>query len=139
MAGAGALVVTRRRLPDPFDLIALVLGILFSLRQMDITQRQKASYPEVAEADFTRWQSLARGAYRLGGTACFGKIGFDIVFAFLLRRGLRPPYAVQLTLGIGATLACAVLVGIAVWRSRRSHELARELGIERPARTPSQS
>jgi hypothetical protein len=126
-------------LPDPFDLIALVLGILFSLRQMDIAQRQKAQYPAVAEADFQRWFGLARGAYRLGASACFGKILLDIVFAFLLRRGLRPPFAVQLTLGLGITLACAVLVGIAVWRSRRAHELARELGIELRARTPSQN
>jgi len=124
-------------LPDPFDLIALVLGILFSLRQMDIAQRQKERYPAVSEPDFRRWYDRARGAYRLGATACFGKIFFDIAFAFFLRRGLRPPFALQLTLGVGVTVACAALVGLAVWRSRRAHELARELGIELRVETPS--
>lgn len=126
-------------MPDPFDLIALVLGILFSLRQMDIAQRQKERYPAVSEPDFKRWYDLARGAYRLGATACFGKIFLDIVFAFLLRRGLRLPFTVQLTLGLGITVACAALVGLAIWRSRRAHELARELGIELRAQTPSRS
>jgi hypothetical protein len=124
-------------LPDPFDLIALVLGILFSLRQMDISLRQKAQYPAVSAEDFKRWHAQARGAYRLGGTACFGKILFDVVFSFLLRRGLRPPYAVQFGIGVTVTLACVVLVGVAAWRSRRAHGLARELGIELRAQTPS--
>ena len=126
-------------MPDPFDLIALILGILFSLRQMDIAQRQKANYPAVSEPDFKRWHESARRAYRLGATACFGKILFDIVFAFLLRRGVRPPFAVQLTVGVGVTVACAVLVGIAIWRSRRAHELARQLGIELQPQAPSRS
>ncbi len=124
-------------MPDPFDLIALVLGILFSLRQMDISLRQKAQYPEVSEEDFKRWHALARGAYRLGGTACFGKILFDVAFSFLLRRGLRPPFAVQFGIGVAVTLACAVLIAVAVWRSRRAHALARELGIELRRQAPS--
>jgi len=124
-------------LPDPFDLIALVLGILFSLRQMDISLRQKAQFPSVREADFERWQSLARGAYRLGAVACFGKILLDIVFAFFLRRGLRLPFALQFGMGLSITLVCAVVVVLAVLRSRRAHALARDLGIE--LRVPTSS
>jgi len=126
-------------LPDQlFDLLALILGILFSLRQMDVSMRQKDRYPAVSEADFTRWREQARRNYRLGTTACFGKIAFDIVFAYLLNHGLRLPFPVQVTLGLSVVVLWAVLVGVAVWRTQRNHALARELGIEAP-RSPSSS
>jgi hypothetical protein len=118
-------------LPDQlFDLLALILGILFSLRQMDVSMRQKDRYPDVSEADFTRWRDQARRNYRLGAAACFGKILFDIVFAFLLTHGLRIPFAVQATLGLSVVVLWMVGVGLAVWRTQKSHALARELGIE---------
>jgi hypothetical protein len=121
-------------LPDPFDLIALVLGILFSLRQMDISLRQKERYPAVPAPEFDRWHQLARGAYRLGAWACFGKILLDIVFSFLLRRGLKLPFALQLGMGLAITVGCAIVVVLALFRSRRAHALARELGIETQVR-----
>jgi hypothetical protein len=126
-------------LPDQlFDLLALILGILFSLRQMDVSMRQKASYPTVSEADFTRWREQARRNYRLGTTACFGKILFDIVFAFLLNHGLRLPFPVQAALGLSVVVLWMALVGFAVWRTQKTHALARELGIE-ARRSPSSS
>ncbi|HWP09941.1 MAG TPA: hypothetical protein VNN72_29565 [Polyangiaceae bacterium] len=125
-------------MPDQlFDLLALILGILFSLRQMDVSLRQKEQFPAVAEADFNRWRDQARRNYRMGAAACFGKIGFDIVFAFLLKHGLHPPFALQVTLGLSAVVAWIALVALAVWRTQRTHALARDLGIE--ARTRSSS
>ena len=122
-------------MPDQlFDLLALILGILFSLRQMDVSMRQKDRYPDVAEADFNRWREQARRNYRLGAPACFGKILFDIVFAFLLNHGLPVPFGIKLTLGLSVVVLWMLGVGVAVWRTQRTHALARELGIEaRPA------
>jgi len=135
---APGLVVTRGRLPDQlFDLLALILGILFSLRQMDVSMRQKESFPAVAEADFTRWRDQTRRTYRLGAVACFGKILFDIVFAYLLNHGLPVPFPVKVTLGLSVVVLWMASVGIAVWRTQKNHALARELGIE--ARRPSSS
>lgn len=125
-------------MPDQlFDLLALILGILFSLRQMDVSMRQKDRYPDVAEADFTRWRDQARKNYRLGAAACFGKILFDIAFAFLLNHGLPVPFAVKLTLGLSVVVLWMAGVGVAVWRTQRSHALARELGIEPRAASSS--
>ena len=121
-------------MPHPLDLIALVLGVLFSLRQMDVTQRQAAAFPSVREADFTRWWQAARGAYRLGSSVCFGKIALDIVVAYVMRR-VPLPTPVRLTIGLGLDLGWTVLVVLAVLRSRRAHALARELGIEAPVRS----
>jgi hypothetical protein len=120
--------------PHPLDLIALVLGILFTLRQMDVTQRQAASFPQVREADFMRWWQLARGAYRLGSTACFAKILLDIAASYWMRHAL-PPAAARWSVGLTLDLGWVVLVGIAWMRSRRAHALARDLGIEARARS----
>jgi hypothetical protein len=116
-------------LPHPLDLIALVLGVLFALRQMDVAQRQAASFPHVPPADFARWWQKARGAYRLGTSACFGKILLDIVVAYGMAR-LPLPRAAQWGIGLSLDFAWVVLVVLAVWRSSRAHRLARELGIE---------
>jgi hypothetical protein len=116
-------------LPHPLDLIALVLGVLFALRQMDVSQRQAASFPHVPAADFARWWQKARGAYRLGTSACFGKILLDLGVAYAMAR-VPLPRAAQWGIGLSLDFAWVVLVVLAVWRSSRAHRLARELGIE---------
>jgi hypothetical protein len=121
-------------LPHPLDLIALVLGILFTLRQMDVTQRQAKNYPGIREADFTRWWQRARGAYRLGSSACFGKILLDIAVASVMRRVPMPP-ALRIGIGLTLDLGWLVLVVLAILRSQRAHALARDLGIEVRARS----
>ncbi len=121
-------------MPHPLDLIALVLGILFTLRQMDVTQRQAVNFPQVREADFNRWWQLARGAYRLGSTACFAKIILDIAASYWMSHA-RPPAAVRWTVGLTLDLGWFALVGIAWFRSRRAHALAHDLGIEVRARS----
>jgi hypothetical protein len=121
-------------LPHPLDLIALVLGILFTLRQMDVTQRQAASYPGIREADFQRWWRLARGSYRLGSSACFGKIILDIAAAYTMRHTPMPP-AARWGIGLTLDLGWVVLVALAMLRTRRAHALARDLGIETRAKS----
>jgi hypothetical protein len=117
-------------LPHPLDLIALVLGVLFALRQMDVTQRQAAQFPHVPPADFARWWQKARGAYRLGSSVCFGKVLLDVVVARAM--GAWPlPNAARWAIGLSLDAIWAALVLLAVWRSSRAHRLARELGIEK--------
>ena len=125
----GCSLVTHGPLPHPLDLIALVLGVLFALRQMDVTQRQATSFPQVAPADFARWWGKARGAYRLGSSACFGKIFVDIVAAYGMRH-IVLPRAAYVTIGLSLDFTWLVLVVLAIWRTSRAHALARELGIE---------
>ena len=121
-------------MPHPLDLIALVLGILFTLRQMDVTQRQAKNYPGVREADFTRWWQRARGAYRLGSSVCFGKILLDIGMAYTMRR-VPMPSSMRIGIGLALDLTWVALVVFAVLRSQRAHALARELGIEMRVRS----
>lgn len=121
-------------MPHPLDLIALILGILFTLRQMDVTQRQAKNFPDVREADFTRWWQRARGAYRLGSSACFAKILLDIAAAYVMQR-VPMPAALRIGIGLSLDLGWVALVVVAFLGSRRAHALARDLGIE--VRAPS--
>jgi hypothetical protein len=123
-------------LPHPLDLIALVLGVLFAIRQMDIAQRQAKNYPHVALPDFERWLARARGAYRLGANVCFAKIMLDIAVAYWMRHTFLPA-AVRWGVGLSLDVTWAVLVVLAVWRSQRAHALAREVGVEAPRRKPT--
>ena len=116
-------------MPHPLDLIALVLGILFSLRRMDTAQRDHQRYPHVAVADFDAWKRSALGAYGLGASACFGKVLLDIVLAYVM--GKYPMTTVlRWGLGLSSDLGWVVLVVLAWWRIRAAHARARELGIE---------
>lgn len=115
--------------PHPLDLIALVLGILFSMRQMDTAQREHARYPQVAAADFEAWKRGALRAYRLGSAACFGKVLLDIVLAYLMGK-LPMSTPLRWGLGLSSDIGWVVLVVLAWWRIRAAHARGRELGIE---------
>jgi hypothetical protein len=116
-------------LPHPLDLVALILGILFTLRQMDVTNRQADRYPGVPTQDFERWKRSATLAYRWGSSACFGKVLLDIGFSQLMARVALPAgarWGIGLTLDIG-WVALVIYSYVRVMRARR---YAREIGVE---------
>jgi hypothetical protein len=122
-----------------FDIIYLILGVLFSMRQLEVSMRLATNYPNTTEADFDRWKRTAVLAYRTGAWTCFGKVLLDIVFAYGLRTVLPP--MVLMTFGITLEIGAIVLVAYAIVRIRRSRVLAREFGIEalpRPRVEPSE-
>jgi hypothetical protein len=119
-------------LPHPLDLVALILGILFTLRQMDVANRQPDRYPHVPVADFERWKRAALVAYRWGASACFAKVLLDIAFAYLMGRYSFPS---GLRWGIGLTLDLG-WVGLVIYsyvRVMRARALGRQVGTEAPA------
>ena len=115
--------------PHPLDLIALVLGILFSLRQMDVSQRQPDRYPQISAADFEIWKRRGLRAYQLGASACFGRILLDVIVSYLMR---QHPWSTGLrwTIGLSIDVTWVALVVLAWWRIRSAHALGRELGVE---------
>jgi hypothetical protein len=121
-------------LPHPLDLLALILGILFTLRQMDIANRHADRYPGVPQADFERWKRAALVAYRWGSSACFAKVLLDIGFSFLMS---RYPFPAGLRWGIGLTLDAGwvLLVIYSYLRVMRARAFGREIGTEAPPQT----
>lgn len=127
-------------LPHPLDIVYLILGVLFSLRQLDVSMRRATSYPNTNEADFERWKRAAVLAYRIGAWSCFGKVLLDIVLAYVFR-SLLPPVMLMRSVGVALDVGAVALVVYAIVRIRRSRVLAREVGTEAPPRpraTPSE-
>jgi len=117
-------------LPHPLDLIALILGVLAAMRQLETSGRRPESYPWVDASNFERWKQAARAAYRLGVSACFGKVLLDIALSLLFR--VRPlPFPVRVTIGVSVDLGWIVLMGVAFTRWRRASAIAREVGMDR--------
>lgn len=116
-------------LPHPLDLVYLILGVLFSLRQLDINMRVAKNHSHVAEADFDRWKRAAVIAYRTGAWTAFGKVLLDIVLAYVFRSVL-PPVVVMRVVGVALDVAAVALIVYAVVRIRRARALERKLGLE---------
>ena len=119
-------------LPHPLDLIALILGILFTLRQMDVANRLAENYPGVAPEDFKRWQRSALVAYRWGASACFGKVLLDIGFAFLMGK-VALPTAARWGIGLSLDAGWVALIVYSYLRVMRARALGRQVGTEAPA------
>lgn len=116
-------------MPNPTDLFALIFGVLFSLRHMDVTQRSQEHYPAVREEDFVRWKQAASSAYRLGMAACFGKILLDIV-VYKMMLTFPPPAVLRWSIGLSLDIGWIALVVWSYLRIRRAHALAREIGVQ---------
>lgn len=118
-------------LPHPLDLVALILGILFTLRQMDVANRQADRYPGVPVADFESWKRSATVAYRWGSSACFAKVLLDIGFSQLMGR-VALPTAARWGIGLTLDIGWVVLVVYSYVRVMRARRYAREIGVEVP-------
>ena len=109
--------------------VVLIIGVLFALRRMNVSMREAADHPGVSAEAFDRWKLEAARAYRLGMSACFGKVLFDYLFAYLFR-AYPPPVVLAWGVGLSLEILWVVLVAVSYWRVRKAHALAREIGVE---------
>ncbi len=121
---------------DQYDIIAVILGVMFTLRKLDTQSRNAAQHPNVSPDDFLRWQRQTASAYAPGAYASFARV----VFHFFYIR-----YAAHHPLSPMAFARVALLVDL-VWlvstistllRAHWARELRKKLGIvlEKPQPT----
>jgi hypothetical protein len=109
--------------------IALVLGILFTIRKLDTRRREPAHHPQVDPAAFARWKRMELSAYNIGSFACFSMILIDLGFQLLADRAglewktVRVVGASIFLLWVGAVIVAAVRAGA-------GRRLRTELGID---------
>jgi hypothetical protein len=112
---------------DLLDILAIVLGVLYTLRKLDVARRPAADFPHVKPTEFEAWKSKQLGAYSLGSSACFLKIVVDFAFVALLARHLNP--AVVRVSGLAIDLAWLVALVVVFVRSAAARRLASQLAI----------
>ena len=121
---------------DQYDIIAVILGVMFTLRKLDTQSRNAAEQPGVDPEDFRRWQRQTVAAYTPGAYASFARVLFHF---FYIR------YAAHHPLSPLAFARVALLVDL-VWlvstistllRAHWARELRKKLGIvlEKPQPT----
>ena len=118
---------------EVLDVLALVFAIWLNIRKLDVLKRLASEHPNVAPADFERWQRMAAGAYGLGSLVCFLKLGLDL-FLRLAAPALGVPWPVIRGAGFAAFLGWVGTL-IYVWvRSFQARRLQGSLGIAISAR-----
>lgn len=109
--------------PDLFDILAVIFGILLTIRKLDVSRRSASEFPSVDPARFEAWRAFASSVYTWGSWACFSKIVLDLVFTQLVAAHV-PLGAVR---GIGAAIdlgwaAFMIFTAVRSGKARRERE-----------------
>jgi hypothetical protein len=133
---------------DFLDIVAILLGISFTIAKLDAQGRSAEGFPHVRIVDFERWRNWTLSIYRLGSGMCFVRVLFHQGWAvYLSRQTLTPapgmnPAAVPPGLMYPAMAMDAVFLGVLAAtfiRASRARALRRELGIVLAPLTPQQA
>ncbi len=110
-----------------FDVVAMIFGILWSIRKMEIRRTYRP--PELSEERFDHWQRRALAAYNLGIFVCFGKIILGYTFQYAAAQLQLAWAAVRV---MGGSIFFLWLIGL-VWSvvlARRARISGAALGID---------
>jgi tetratricopeptide (TPR) repeat protein len=115
---------------DVFDIVAVILGVIFTIRKLDAQRREPEEFPHVHRAEFLTWRTQETRVYLLGMMACFSKVLAKVLIAQVL--ATRLPYSTLRWLGACVDISWLFLVVItlvgAVRMGRRKLALRIVLG-----------
>ncbi|HXK16836.1 MAG TPA: hypothetical protein VNG33_03445 [Polyangiaceae bacterium] len=78
----------------PQDVVAILLGISFTVAKLDAQGRKASSFANVAPADFERWRAWTVSIYRLGSAVCFLRVLFHQAWSlYQARHPVAGPFA----------------------------------------------
>ena len=113
---------------DQYDIIAVILGVMFTLRKLDTQSRNASQQAGVSPDDFALWQRQTVAAYAPGMYASF----FRVIFHFgYIRYTAHHPLS-PLSFGRIALLVDLIwLISVATTfiRANAARKLRRKLGI----------
>ncbi len=110
-----------------FDILAVIFGILLTIRKLDVSRRQASEFPGVDPAGFEGWRAQASRIYALGCWACFLKIALDLIFTNWV--AARLPWGAVRAVGASIDLSWALVMIVTLIRSSRARRRRNELGI----------
>jgi hypothetical protein len=111
---------------DFFGLLAVILGIIYTIRKLDVRRREPGEFPQVLRADFERWQKKELFCYNLASVACFLKVLIDIALQF---QHVIPWNTVRI-LGATTFIAWAGALVASLLLGSAARKLRAELGID---------
>ncbi len=113
---------------DVLDLLAVIVGVLHTVRKLDVMKRRAKDYPSVSADDFMAWQESERAAYALGSWASMLKIVLDPALILVAGQiSLTGP--VLRGLGAAIDISWAIAVIVAIRRAGRARRRREALGI----------
>lgn len=113
----------------PDIIIPLILGVLYSVRKLDVRKRQPEQFPHVPPAEFERWRDREASAYSLVAVASFAKVLLDYAFMYTAQRAQLAPLWIQV---VGGSIFAAWVLGVVVGmvRASRARKLRDSLDID---------
>jgi hypothetical protein len=126
---------------DFLDIVAILLGIMFTIAKLDAQGRKAESFAHVPATEFERWRDWTTSIYRLGSTVCFARVVFHQGWAIYLSRHPVSAPAAPKALVVPALAMDLLFLGVLAAtfiRASRARKLRRELGIVLAPLTPQQ-
>lgn len=121
---------------DQYDIIAVIVGVMFTMRKLDSQSRNAAQSPNVSADDFERWQRRSAAAYAPGAYASFFRVIFHFGFIrYTANHQLAPMTFARVALLVDALwLICVVYTLV---NAHFAREMRKKLGIslEKPQPT----
>ncbi len=69
---------------DVFDIVAVILGVIFTIRKLDAQRREPEEFAHVDREAFIAWRSRETFVYTVGMMACFAKVLAKTVVALFI-------------------------------------------------------
>ncbi len=113
---------------DQFDVLAVIVGVMFVMRKLDTQSRSAAQHPNVAPEDFLRWQRQTASAYVPGAYASFFREIFHFGYVRYVAHHPLSPDAYR-RIGLIVDLVWLVSVISTLVRAHWARELRKKLGI----------
>ncbi len=117
---------------DFLDIVAILLGISFTVAKLDAQSRKATNFPHVVAADFERWQDWTVSIYRWGSSLCFLRVVFHQGWSLYMARHPMNAPAAPRALVLPAMAMDALFFGVLAStfiRASRARARRRELGI----------
>jgi hypothetical protein len=118
--------------------VALILGIIYTIRKLDVRRREPEHFPHVNREAFLAWKQTELVAYNVAIFASFTMIFIDFGFSLLASRvGMNWNLVRVVGFSIFASWVAAVVW--AMFRASAGRRLRAELGIDLAAPPPAEA
>lgn len=112
---------------DVLDIVAIILGVLFTIRKLDAQRRTPQEFSHVELSAFNSWQSKEVATYGVAMFASFGKVMVDWGFLYFFAQNL--PFRITALVGATIDLSWIAVMVLTFFRSRSLLKLRTELRI----------